>query len=119
MKIIIRARWFFLLKKEVENAKSQAAAETKKDMDQQIKILTTESDWQEKVYEQKITILEEVTKSQETKITQLRAEVAGTLDHVHKIAEKAVEGASQVKAFQSVKEIALEQARKPGQGEEK
>jgi hypothetical protein len=35
------------------------------------------------------------------------------MKQVHQIAEKAIEGASQTKAFTSVKEIAMEQAKKP------
>jgi len=107
-----------ILKTEVAEAKKQTAFEVKKEMDQQIKILTTESNWQKKVFEQKIKFLEEAAESQEAKITELKTEVAGAMNHVHKIAEKAVEGASQVKAFQSVKEIALEQAKSPSQGKE-
>jgi len=101
-----------ILQKEIEKAKKQTASEIKTEMNHQIKIMTTEHEWEKKVDEQKIAFLEETVKSQEAKILGLKAEVAQALEHVREIAEKAVEGASHVKAFQSVKEIAMEQAKK-------
>jgi hypothetical protein len=47
------------------------------------------------------------------KVSELKTEVNSAMKQVHQIAEKAIEGASPAKAFTSVKEIALEQAKKP------
>jgi hypothetical protein len=47
------------------------------------------------------------------KVSELKTEVNSAMNKVHQIAEKAIAGASQAKAFTSVKEIALEQAKKP------
>jgi len=102
-----------LLQKEIDNARAETASKVKAEMEHQIKILNTERGWEKKVYEQKIKFLEEVVESQEAKIKELKQEVAKALDQVQQIAEKAVEGASQARAFQSVKEIAIEQAKKP------
>ena len=51
------------------------------------------------------------------KIEKLSREVAAAYDQVNDVAKKAIEGASLNRAFQSVNEIALEQARKQGAGE--
>ena len=107
-----------LLQREVEKAAKEAELKIKAEMEHKIKIITTEYEWQKKMYEQKIAFLEEIVKSQEDKMAELKEEVDKALERVHQIAEKAVEWASQVKAYQSVKEIALEQAKKSSQGKE-
>jgi uncharacterized coiled-coil protein SlyX len=100
------------LQKEIENAKKEVTAVLRQEMDQERRLLTTEREWERKVYEQKISFLENTIASQEQKIQDLKAEIAQAMKQVHQIAEKAIEGASQNRAFSSVKEIALEQARK-------
>jgi hypothetical protein len=100
------------LQKETENARKEVAAALKQEMEQERRLVTTEREWERKVYEQKINFIENTIASQEQKIQDLKAEIAQAMKQVHQIAEKAIEGASQNRAFSSVKEIALEQARK-------
>jgi t-SNARE complex subunit (syntaxin) len=73
-----------------------------------------EKEWEGKIYEQKIQFLEDTISNLKKTIKDLETEAARSVDQVAKIAEKAIEGASGFKAFSSVKEIALEQARKTG-----
>jgi uncharacterized coiled-coil protein SlyX len=82
-------------------------------MEQKKQMAATEREWECKVYQQKIEFLENTIASQEKKILELKTEVNSAMKQVHQIAEKAIEGASQTKAFTSVKEIAMEQAKKP------
>jgi len=57
--------------------------------------------------------------SQDQKTEQLRLELEAARKQVNQVATKAIEGASVSKAFHSVNEIALEQARRPdGRGAE-
>jgi len=101
------------LQKETEKVKKEVTAAFKQEMEQERRLAATEREWERKVYEQKIKFLEDIVASQEQKIQDLKQEIAQAMKQVHQIAEKAIEGASQARAFSSVKEIALEQARKP------
>lgn len=101
------------LQKETERARKEMETGLRQKMDQERHLITTEREWEKKVYEQKIKFLEDVTSSQEKKILDLKKEISQAMKQVHQIAEKAIEGASQAKAFGSVKEIAMEQARTP------
>jgi len=47
------------------------------------------------------------------KVEQLRTELEAARQQVNQVATKAIEGASISKAFHSVNEIALQQARRP------
>lgn len=72
-----------------------------------------ERKWESKISEEKIKHLESIISSQNSKIDELKQELGKAYNQVEQIAYKTVEGASLNKAFQSVNEIALEQARKP------
>lgn len=101
-----------VLAKEVEQARQAAYSEVKKEMDQNAALMAMERDWERKVYEQKIAHLDSTIASQNKEIEQLKRELASAAKQVNEIAQKAIEGASLGRAFQSVNQIALEQARR-------
>jgi len=86
---------------------------------QKEKLLHTEREWERKMYEQKIKFLEDTIAAQEKKIRELKEELSAALTQVRELAEKVVEGVSGAKAFATVREIALEQARRPENAGEK
>ncbi|MBW2164196.1 MAG: hypothetical protein JRF43_07095 [Deltaproteobacteria bacterium] len=102
-----------MLQKEVEKEKSEAITAVTHEMEQKKQMAATEREWERKIYQQKIEFLEDTIASQEKEVTELKAETNSAMKQVHQIAEKAIAGASQAKAFTSVREIALEQAKKP------
>jgi len=74
-----------------------------------------ERSWEKKVYEERIKHLESTIAGHEAKIAELKSDLGSAVSRVQQIADKAVEGASLNRAFQSVNQIALEQARRPDQ----
>ena len=107
-----------LLEKEIQKAKKEAEKSFKQELEQSLFLAKKEAEWEGKIYEQKAQFLEDTIKGLKKKIEDLETEAAKSVDQVAKIAEKAIEGASQFKAFSSVKEIAMEQARKTGTSEQ-
>jgi hypothetical protein len=97
----------------VEKAGKEAASEVKREMEQREKLLATERDWERKMYEQKIEFLEKALATQEEKISEIKNDLASALKQLRELAEKVVEGASGTRALATVKEIALEQAKRP------
>ena len=85
--------------------------EIRNEFEQRIKLLDVERDWEKKMLEQSNEHLNEVIASQDKKISSLSAELVKAQAQVNEVAKKAIEGASLHKAFQSVNQIALEQAR--------
>ena len=101
------------LQSEVEKTRRETAAAVKKEWEQKAQLAAMERAWEGKMAAQRIEHLEALIAAQEQKLEQLRTELAGAQVQVNEIAKKAIEGASLTKAFQSVNQIALEQARKP------
>ena len=71
-----------------------------------------EVEGEKQVYETKIKSLEEMVKNQLQQIQTLSSRLDATLKQSQTLAMKAIEGASNVSSFQSVREIAMEQAKK-------
>lgn len=95
--------------------KAAVSAERKalgKDHEQQVALVALEREWENKMAHQKQAHLEALIAAQDTKLAAMSEELAATQRQVREIAEKAIEGASQGRAFSSVQQIALEQARK-------
>jgi len=101
------------LEAAVSRAREEATAELRKEMEHRASLTGVEREWERKSMEQTIAHLQEVNGSLEGKIQGLTAELVEARKQVNVIAEKAIEGASIAKAFESVNQIALEQARKP------
>ncbi len=102
------------LEREILKVKKETEKIFKQEMEQSLMLCRKEAEWETKIYEQKIQFLEETIKGLKGSIKDLESDAAKSVDQLTQIAEKAIEGASQFKAFSSVKEIAMEQARKPG-----
>lgn len=100
------------LQKEVENAKKKTSDEFKARMDQELKVANMQREWEKKVFQQKIEYLEGALRDKEVEIAELKKEKMRAIGEVSQIASKAIEGASQFNAYSSVKEIAIEQAKK-------
>ncbi|MDP8238679.1 MAG: hypothetical protein P9X24_06290 [Candidatus Hatepunaea meridiana] len=106
---------------QLENIKVSTEKEIsgylQKEMDQKLQSAKSDHSWEKKVFDERIKHLEETISTQKEKIEELKKDLGLAHNQVEKIANKAVDGASLNKAFQSVNQIALEQARKPEQKE--
>jgi len=100
---------------EVDKARKETTAALVRDHKQEMASAELERSWEKKVYEERIKHLDSTISSQEAKITELKQDLGSAVSKVQQIADKAVEGASLTRAFQSVNQIALEQARRPDQ----
>lgn len=74
-------------------------------------LLSKEVDGQKQNYELRIQSLTQTIQNQESRIANLSKQLDAALKQVQDLAVKAIEGTSNANAFQSVKEIALEQAK--------
>jgi len=101
------------LDKELERVGKEVSAAVKKEMEQAAKLAAVEHGWEKKILQEKVAHLEGIVAAQDSKVEELKAELGVARKQVQQIADKAVEGASLGRAFQSVNKIALEQARKP------
>lgn len=106
------------LEKDIQKAVKDAEKGWQQEMERSLSLAKKESEWEGRMYQQKIEFLEDTIAGLKKKIEELEAEAARSVDQVSQIAEKAIEGASQFKAFSSVKEIAMEQARKSGSSDQ-
>ncbi|MFO8071845.1 MAG: hypothetical protein R6V85_08220 [Polyangia bacterium] len=101
------------LEREVERARSRTAAELRDKAAHDARIVEVEHSWEKKNLEQRIAHLEQLVAERDQKIEKLGRDLAAAGDQVNEVAKKAIEGASLNRAFTSVNEIALEQARRP------
>ena len=62
-------------------------------------------------YELRVQSLQDTIQNQEARIQNLSKQLDSALKQVQDLAVKAIEGASNVSSFQTVREIALEQAK--------
>ena len=95
----------------VQGARAEATAEAKKEVEHKAALADVEREWEKKALEQTIAHLREVNGSAEKKILSLSQELSDARKQLNVIAEKAVEGASISKAFESVNQIARNQTR--------
>jgi hypothetical protein len=95
------------VKKAKEEGTTMARRQTKVKTDLRAK----EIEGERRIYELKITSLEDVINKQLQQINSLSAQLAAAVKQVQDLAMKAIEGASSTGSLQAVKEIALEQAK--------
>jgi len=100
------------LEKQIEAARKEASAAVRMELDQKAELARLEHAWEKKMLGQRIEHLEATIATGDQKIEQLRSELEVARKQVNDVATKAIEGASVAKAFHSVNEIALEQARR-------
>lgn len=96
----------------IKNAKVTASQAVQREAQIKIDLRAKEVDGEKRVYETRIKSLEEILKNQVQQIQALSARLDATLKQSQALAMKAIEGASQVSSFESMKEIAMEQAKK-------
>jgi len=97
----------------VTRARDEAVQALRHELEHKAALAAMERDWERKLLEQRIAHLQAAQAELEKKNAELRDELALAQKQVQDIATKAIEGASQTRAFQSVNQIALEQARRP------
>lgn len=95
------------LKKATEEGKGIAHYQAKIKAD----LYAKEVEGQKRFYEQRVQSLEQTIQNQEGRIQSLAKQLEATLKQVQDLAVKAIEGAANVNSYQTVKEIALEQAK--------
>jgi uncharacterized coiled-coil protein SlyX len=101
------------LEQEIARVRKETAKELSDKAAHDAEIVDVERSWEKKNLEQRIAHLEQVVAERDKKIEHLGQELAAASAQVNEVAKKAIEGASLNRAFHSVNEIALEQARKP------
>ncbi|MBE9019290.1 hypothetical protein IQ272_24790, partial [Chroococcidiopsidales cyanobacterium LEGE 13417] len=95
------------LKKATEEGKGIAHYQAKIKSD----LYAKEVEGQKRFYEQRVHSLEQTIQNQEARIQSLAKQLEATSKQVQDLAVKAIEGAANVNSYQTVKEIALEQAK--------
>ncbi len=105
------------LEKAVAGAKKEAIVQTEKEAKHKSELIAKEYEGQANVAELKIKNLEETVIRQAEQIKTLTQQISSATTNVKSIAEKAIEGASGLKALSAVNEIALQQAKKFGDKE--
>ncbi len=101
------------LEQEMARARKEAIKEVSDKAAHEASVVDVERLWEKKNLEQRIAHLEQLVAERDKKIEKLAADLATAGAQVNEVAKKAIEGASLNRAFKSVNEIALEQARKP------
>jgi hypothetical protein len=74
-------------------------------------LLMKEMEGQKQNYELQIQGMLQTIQNQESRIASLSKQLDSALKQVQDLAVKAIEGASNLKSFEAVKEIAIEQAK--------
>jgi len=100
------------LEAAIKDAKTKASQIVQREAQIKTDLRAKEVEGEKRVYEAKIKSLEEILKNQVQQIQALAAKLDTTLKQSQALAMKAIEGASNVSSFESVKEIAMEQAKK-------
>ena len=98
------------LAQEVAQARTEAAEGVRQELTRQIELIKAEHKWEKKLAEQNAAHLAQSIATLEGKLSSLTGELATAQKQVQELANKAIEGASLSKAFDSVNKIALEQA---------
>lgn len=100
------------LETAIKDAKTKASQSVQRDAQIKADLRSKEVQGEKQVYETKIKSLEDTVKNQLQQIQALSSRLDATLKQSQALAMKAIEGASNVSSFQSVREIAMEQAKK-------
>ena len=100
------------LEAAIKDAKVKASQAAQREAQIKFDLRKKEVEGEKQIYEARIKSLEENLKNQTQQIQALSTKLDATLKQSQALAMKAIEGASNVSSFQSVKEIAMEQAKK-------
>lgn len=99
------------LEKEIKKAEHEGRAIIEKEAKVKADLLAKEVENAQKVYEMKIGALESTIKGQDTRLQTLNKQLEMALKQVQDLAIKALDGTTNQKSFDAIREIALEQAK--------
>jgi hypothetical protein len=99
------------LRQESERAAAEAAHATEQKFEQQILLLSKDSEGEKRLAELRIKALEESLARQSAQLAALEKQLQEAKLQVQEIAVKAIEGASGARALTHINEIAMEQAK--------
>ncbi len=99
------------LEKEIKKAEHEGRAIIEKEAKIKADLLSKEVENAQKIYEMKITALDTSIKGQETRLQTLNKQLEMALKQVQDLAIKALDGSTNQKSFDAIREIALEQAK--------
>jgi hypothetical protein len=103
------------LEKELKKVREETKGAIRRDAEIKANLLAKESEGQRKLNDLKIKYLEENVAKQQEQMLLLRTQLAETLKQAKDLAVKAIEGTSNGKSFDAMREIALEQAKQQKQ----
>ncbi len=99
------------LEKELKKAEHEGRAIIEKEAKIKADLLAKEVENAQKIYEMKVNNLDTTIKGQEARLQNLNKQLETALKQVQELAIKALDGATNQKSFDAVREIALEQAK--------
>ncbi len=105
------------LEAAVKRAEKEGVDLARKQAKIQDDLLAKEEQGSSRLAKLKIQALQEAIDRQQQQIALLSAQLDAVIKQSQTLAEKAIEGASRETSFQSIREIALEQAKRPPQGQ--
>ena len=97
----------------VEAARASAVEALRSEYEARLKLASKEHEWEVRMMQQRVEHMRQRAEELDAKLAEQRAELESSSARVQTIAEKAVEGASMARAYQSVNDLAMEQARRP------
>lgn len=104
------------LEKAVSKAKEEGTGIAKRQARIERNLLEKENEGKRRVYELRIQSLETVVQKQADRVVSLSDQLQKAQEQAQSLASKAIEGASDSRSFQAMKEIALEQAKNMQKG---
>lgn len=99
------------LEKEIKKAEYEGRAIIEKDAKIKADLLAKEVENAQRIYEMKVNALDTTIKGQEARLQNINKQLETALKQVQELAIKALDGATNQKSFDAVREIALEQAK--------
>ncbi len=100
------------LETAIKETKIKISQQVQQEAQNKADLRAKEVDGEKRIYETKIKSLEEIVKNQVQQFQALSAKLDAILKQSQALAMKAIEGASYASSFESMKEIAMEQAKK-------
>jgi uncharacterized phage infection (PIP) family protein YhgE len=105
------------LEAAIKRATKEGAEAARKEAKIRDDLLAKEEEGDRRVAEQKIASLEQTIDEQAKQIEALSTQLAAVVEQSQALAIRAIEGASHETSFESIREIALEQAKRPPKAE--
>ena len=100
------------LEAEVKRTRAEVTAQLKAEADHKVQALELERQWETKVAEERVQHLKQTITGLEKQKDELQKDLATAYKQLQALADKSIQGASLSHAYESVHQIALEQARR-------